>query len=263
MRVTWNGTGSAWATHYGNSSAVVEAEGQRLLIDCGHTVPGRLRQMNIGLRDIDAIFISHLHGDHCYGLEEWGFRSFFQWGIKPRLLVPHDLSVPLWRQVLAGTMAVTCDGNCLLRDYFVVTPLHVDQPYDLGPFTLEIHPVRHVLHALAYGVKVRAKGACAAFTCDTLADADPWFYADSAQVFHDCSFTPYFPKTVHSHFDELCAYPESFRKKTMLVHYDDDLQTQRLVPDFQSRLAATGMRLTEPFVPIEIPAACLPCQEDR
>jgi ribonuclease BN (tRNA processing enzyme) len=250
MRVTWNGTGSAWSPYYGNASAVVEAGGQRLLVDCGHTVPGRLGQMGLSLQDIDLVFISHLHGDHIYGLEEWGFRSYLVWKTRPHLLIAADLALPLWQKVLSGTMAQVCDNSCLLRDFFEVTLLHPKMPVTLGPWTVEIHPVPHVPHAHAYGLKLSAEGAQVGFTCDSLADADPWFYADTDAVFHDCSFKPYFPETVHAHFEQLCRYPAAYREKTYLVHYEDDLRTQRDDPAWQTTLAATSLRLTEPFVPL-------------
>ncbi|HZO92074.1 MAG TPA: MBL fold metallo-hydrolase [Chthonomonadaceae bacterium] len=249
MQLTWNGTGSAWSRLFGNASAVLEADGQRLLIDCGHTVPGRLQQMGLSLRDMDAVFISHLHGDHIYGLEEWGFRSYLQWKIKPRLLIAENLLHPIWRNVFSGTMAQVCDQSCHLRDYFTVLPLQIDQPLTLGPWTLAAHPVRHVPHAPCYGLKVRAEGVSLGFTCDSLADADPWFYEDTELVFHDCSFAPYFPETIHAHFEQLLTYPEAFRAKTYLVHYDDDLAEKRQDPTWQATLAASRMRLTEPFVP--------------
>ena len=38
------------------------------LIDCGEGTQVKLRQHNIGLSRLEHIFISHLHGDHFYGL---------------------------------------------------------------------------------------------------------------------------------------------------------------------------------------------------
>jgi hydroxyacylglutathione hydrolase len=250
MQVTWNGTGAAWATYYGNASAVVEAGGQRLLIDCGHTVPGRLRQMGLSLSDMDAVFISHLHGDHLYGLEEWGFRNFLQWDLKPRLLIAEEMVAPLWSHILSGTMGQVCDRACVLDDYFTVTPLHAGQSYALGPFQIETHPVHHVPHAHSYGVKVRADDVTLGFSCDSLADAANWLFLDTALVFHDCSFKPYFPTTVHAHFEQLRIYPQAYREKMMLVHYEDDVREKRADPVWQADLASTGMRLTDPFVPI-------------
>jgi ribonuclease BN (tRNA processing enzyme) len=46
------------------SSYLVEAEGYRLLLDMGNGALGEL-QKYIGLYDIDAVAISHLHPDHC------------------------------------------------------------------------------------------------------------------------------------------------------------------------------------------------------
>lgn len=250
MQITWNGTGAAWAAHYGNSSAIVEAQGQRLLIDCGHSVPARLGAMGLSLRDLDGVFISHLHGDHVYGLEEWGFRNMLQWRIRPRLFIAETLADLLWRNVLSGTMGQTCDRSCLLKDYFEVVTMHPDTPCEFGPFTLRIHPVRHIPHAHSYGIKVSAQSVTAGFTCDSLADADPWFYEDTACVFHDCSFKPPYPDTVHAHFEQLCEYPEEWRSRTHLVHYDDTIAVQREDAAWQQTLARTGMRLTTPYEPL-------------
>lgn len=46
------------------SSYLVEADGFRLLLDMGNGALGEL-QRHIGLYDLDAIFLSHLHADHC------------------------------------------------------------------------------------------------------------------------------------------------------------------------------------------------------
>src|SRR5581483_11248422 len=249
MKLTWNGTGAAWSSYYGNSSAVLEEDGNRLLVDCGHTVPARLQQMGLSLRDIGAVVLTHLHGDHIYGLEEWGFRNFLQWNSKPHLLIAEDLIGTLWRNVLSGTMAQVCNRSCVLEDYFTVTPLKVGTPHALGPWTVAIHPVRHVPNAPSYGVKVRASGVALGFTGDSLADAASWFFSDTEAVFHDCSFAPYFPTTVHAHYEQLREYPEAFRARMFLVHYDDSLRTQREDPAWQADLASTRMRLTEPFTP--------------
>ena len=50
------------------SSQVVEAGGQLFLIDCGEGTQMQLRRNKIKFQRIQRIFISHLHGDHYYGL---------------------------------------------------------------------------------------------------------------------------------------------------------------------------------------------------
>lgn len=50
------------------TSQVVEVRGQLILVDCGEGTQIRLRQNNIKFNQIKHILISHLHGDHFYGL---------------------------------------------------------------------------------------------------------------------------------------------------------------------------------------------------
>jgi ribonuclease BN (tRNA processing enzyme) len=252
MRITWNGTGAAWSYHWGNSSAVIESDGKRLLIDCGHTAPARLAQMGLTLQDLDAVFVSHLHGDHCYGLEEWGFRSLLVWKQRPHLFIADTLATTLWENVLAGTMQQTCDQDCLLNDYFDVTPLKAGKPLTFDTWTLDIHPVIHIPNTPAYGVKVSDGKTTVAFTCDSRAPVASWFYEDTALVFHDCSFPPPFPDTVHAHFEELCRYPLDWRERTYLVHYDDTIKDKQTDPVWQKMVSDSRMRLTVPFEPIDL-----------
>ncbi len=50
------------------TAQVVEVRGQLILIDCGEGTQVRLRQQGIKFNQIKHILISHLHGDHFYGL---------------------------------------------------------------------------------------------------------------------------------------------------------------------------------------------------
>lgn len=50
------------------TSQIVEVRGQSLLIDCGEGTQVRLRENSIKFNQVKHIFISHLHGDHFYGL---------------------------------------------------------------------------------------------------------------------------------------------------------------------------------------------------
>ena len=50
------------------SAHVLEVHGRSFLIDCGEGVQTRLQESRISLLKIDSIFISHIHGDHVFGL---------------------------------------------------------------------------------------------------------------------------------------------------------------------------------------------------
>jgi ribonuclease Z len=63
------GTASAVPTADRHLSALaVERKGRILLFDCGEGTQYRLMDAGLSRTRIDAIFITHLHGDHCYGL---------------------------------------------------------------------------------------------------------------------------------------------------------------------------------------------------
>ncbi len=63
------GSSAAIATHDRNLTSQVINHCDRLfLIDCGEGTQFRLRQLHIKTNKIHNVFISHLHGDHFYGL---------------------------------------------------------------------------------------------------------------------------------------------------------------------------------------------------
>lgn len=63
------GCGSALPTQKNFPSAqMLEIRDKQFLIDCGEGTQIRLRQMGIRTNRLGHIFISHLHGDHCFGL---------------------------------------------------------------------------------------------------------------------------------------------------------------------------------------------------
>ena len=63
------GTASAKPIPGRNQSAqVLSVRGRSFLIDCGEGVQTRLQESRISLLKIESIFISHIHGDHVFGL---------------------------------------------------------------------------------------------------------------------------------------------------------------------------------------------------
>ena len=69
FRIHILGCGSALPTlkHY-PTSQIIELRGKTFMIDCGEGAQIQFRRSRIHFGKINAIFISHLHGDHCFGL---------------------------------------------------------------------------------------------------------------------------------------------------------------------------------------------------
>lgn len=67
--VTILGSGAAIPTYDRNPTAhLVEVRNRMLLLDCGEGTQVQLRKSGFRIQKISHIFISHLHGDHYFGL---------------------------------------------------------------------------------------------------------------------------------------------------------------------------------------------------
>ena len=69
MKLTVLGCGSALPlTGFGHSSQVLEFRNKQFMIDCGEGTQARAVRYHLKTARLNHIFISHLHGDHCFGL---------------------------------------------------------------------------------------------------------------------------------------------------------------------------------------------------
>jgi ribonuclease Z len=69
FQLTILGTSSALPTSNRYPTAqILEVSGRFFLIDCGEGAQTQMRKYRIGFSKINHIFISHLHGDHIFGL---------------------------------------------------------------------------------------------------------------------------------------------------------------------------------------------------
>jgi ribonuclease Z len=69
FHVTVLGSGSAVPTSWHNpTSQLVYYRGKQFMVDCGEGTQMRMIAFKQKYRNLDHIFISHLHGDHYYGL---------------------------------------------------------------------------------------------------------------------------------------------------------------------------------------------------
>lgn len=71
FKLTFLGTSSGVPTRSRNVSGLaVQAEGVPgwMLVDCGEGTQQRVQRAGLSLHELRAVCITHVHGDHCYGL---------------------------------------------------------------------------------------------------------------------------------------------------------------------------------------------------
>ncbi len=87
IQVTVLGCGSATPTTFRNPTAQwLEIQGENYLIDCGEGTQIQLLKHKLKMNRLKAVFISHLHGDHFFGLPGL-ISSMHLMGRKDKLLV--------------------------------------------------------------------------------------------------------------------------------------------------------------------------------
>jgi ribonuclease BN (tRNA processing enzyme) len=141
------------------SGYLVEHDGFRVVVDLGAGALGAL-QKHVGLLDVDAVVISHLHADHCIDLVAYAYaRRYHPAGVPPALPVLGPVGT--CDRIAAAFEAPPEDG---LLDVFAFADLG-EAPVRLGPFTLTTAVVNHPVESRA--VRLEAGGRTLVYSSDT------------------------------------------------------------------------------------------------
>ena len=239
------GVGSALAMTNNQTNFLIVKGNTHLMVDFGVTGPRALLQTS-GLNPIDLknFFCSHLHGDHCYGLEDVAIRNRYitqkQGDLKLRMIITKELQHQLWDHTLSGSLAHNEDPSeqqqyLAFSDYFdsIRPKWKLEQPREIfelefSDLHLEIFRTKHVPDIaknwedsfLSYGMFIDQRIFVSIDTRTDLELID--LYADRSEVmFHDCQL--FGPESVHATLDDLSKLlPMRVKKKMFLMHYGDN-----------------------------------------
>ncbi|MCE5336052.1 MAG: MBL fold metallo-hydrolase [Desulfobacteraceae bacterium] len=236
MKLKFLGVGSAFTTadYYQSNILVQSTGGKRLLIDCGGDIRFSLGESGIDRtnlsKEIDAIYISHLHCDHIGGLEWLAFNTYFSPdnGNRPKLYMNEGLMDELWETSLKGGLGCITGKSMDLSDYFQCCPVDGGGAFAWEGIRFTLVKLPHVLGEkrshYSFGVFIEDpednSGGPVFISTDTILQPD--FLAEIARkvslIFHDCETAP-IPTRVHSHYSELVRLPDSIKSKMWLYHY--------------------------------------------
>lgn len=141
------GCGSALPTtrHYA-SSQVVELRGKQFLVDCGEGTQMQLRRSRIRFTKIGAVFISHLHGDHCFGL--MGIISSF--GLLGRTAPLHVYAPEELGPMLEAQLRLFCQHLDYEVTFHAVDTTCQQVIYEDRSLTVETVPLEHRMPCCGY-----------------------------------------------------------------------------------------------------------------
>ena len=245
--LTFLGTGSALGTGGNWHSNMLfqdsDNEDGVLLIDCGGDIRHSMDAAGFDVTSVDAVYISHMHGDHTGGLEWLGYASYFnpKYEGKPTLIAFDYLIDQIW-QKLEPAMKYLDDKIATLEDYFNVMPVSIDPTTKTASFMwgetpFLLVPSRHVDipgddKMYSFGLSFMTKQELVWITTDSceanFADNEKWWdskpksdmpeaYKEHTLIFHDCETIN--ASKVHSHYDNLKKFPTTIKEKMWLYHY--------------------------------------------
>ncbi len=87
MQIKFIGVGEAFDNVFPNNSHLLVSEKTNMLLDCGYSIPQQWFKLNYEPNFLDAIYISHKHADHFFGLPMLLMRMWEDGRTKPITII--------------------------------------------------------------------------------------------------------------------------------------------------------------------------------
>jgi ribonuclease BN (tRNA processing enzyme) len=278
------GSGAAFSRRYGTTCSVLcLPSGERWLIDCGRQAPEQLAHAGLRWHDVAGQLVTHVHGDHVFGLEEFAFVRYYtsgassgprvpavmKGGPRPRLAAHSAVLSELW-EVLGPSLRYRSNASGepvtgTLGDYFdVLEPDAIEAParaswnhsetFRTGDLSLVVRETRHVYGKPSTSIEFALPGPgsrLAWWSGDSVVDAEllERLAPHTSIFFHDCTFAD-FPGQVHGLFSDFEKLDPGLRQKIVLMHHDDGIEQHR------ERAEALGFRLAMPGDVYDLCSGC-------
>jgi ribonuclease BN (tRNA processing enzyme) len=220
---------------------LVETEASHLLVDSGPSVLVALKAQERTTESIDAVVLSHLHGDHFGGV--------------PFLLLEYTYENPRQRPLtIVGPPGTERRVFELYRALYAESASHgvpfdlrfveIDEgrAYEIGDVRIEAFRVPHQENAISLGHRLRTADRTLVYSGDTAWTPDLLRHSSGADLFLcECStFATSVPK--HVRYLDIEANRKDFEcDRLLLTHLGREIRAH--CSEIQEELATDGMRV--------------------
>lgn len=155
MELQFLGTGAGMPSKERNTTAIMmkllDERGTMWLFDCGEATQHRILHTSLKPRKIEKIFITHLHGDHIFGLPGLlGSRSFLG-GTEP-LTIYGPLGIKEWVET-----TIRISGTHLTYPLFIEEIDEAGIVFEDEQFTVYAAWLEHVVPCLGYRIEQKER----------------------------------------------------------------------------------------------------------
>ena len=150
ISVTMLGTASAVPFSDRNPSAqALSVRGRLYLLDCGEGTQQRIRQEHLSFVKIQAVFISHIHGDHIFGLYGLLSTMSLYHRTEPLVIVgPENLG-----PVLDFYKSAFGADDSYALDFRAIAPKQPEPVYEDGDIRVSAFPLNHGMPCYGYRIE--------------------------------------------------------------------------------------------------------------
>ncbi len=222
MRITFLGVGGwvsmPWLNH---PSILVEAKGTRLLLDAGEGSYRQLRRCTgLDVDSIDAVIVTHGHGDHILGLPSYILMAGSR-GIKLSVIAPGYVIDDLMNLIKATHIQQYATA---------LNPIPINMPNEpslvseLKGIRIYAVKVNHSVEAIAVKL-INSDGSCLTYSGDTAPSRSLIELARGCgTLIHEASGNPGFEEEAHKHGhstvkDAIEAAREAGVSQLILTHF--------------------------------------------
>lgn len=228
MKLHFIGSGDAFGTGGRfNTCFRVEHSSGAFLIDCGASSMVAIRKAGVDPNSIDAIFVTHLHGDHFAGLPFFLLDAQLYSKRTKRLTIagPYGLE-----ERLIQAQEVLFPGSSETKLKFEVELIEIapGESRDVRGVAVAAYPMRHPCGAPPLGLRLSVDGKTVAYTGDTEWNDDIIPLGREADLFVvECLFLE---KSVPHHLNYAVIKSNLQRigaRRVVLTHFGPEMMANR------------------------------------
>jgi ribonuclease BN (tRNA processing enzyme) len=225
-RVRFIGSGDSFGSGGRFQTCIqVDAEGYRFLIDCGATSLVAMKRAEVDPGSVDAVLLTHFHGDHSGGVPYLILDGQFAKRERPLIVA----GPPGVRERMTAIFEAALPTSSVTQQRFGVSYVELgERPTTIGPMEAVALRVAHLAETVPHGLRVNAGGRVVAYTGDTdWCDTLPRL-ADGADLFIAEAYS--FEKRIPQHLSHatLEAHRGQLRpKRVVLTHAGPETLARR------------------------------------